>query len=513
MMTPAGREPLHLPFMLALFAALLLVPEFPSPSVRPTAGWRGWYVLLYAPETAPAVEAALAAWGDPTVSRRTATVQIDAFAEIETLPVSAIAERLDQRDPRLDGWVSGIDGYFRATGPAGSSFVAYVPATRGRLAAWARLRRLLRARGVRTGWRLLEFEPLVMIAGLAGALGFALAVAGSCYPQARRRLPLAAAGALAWLPAILNGSLADVSFCCLALYLWIPEAIGGERRDARSSAGSRQTGVRIGVLLAAAVLVIATGDAAVYRATRMAASIAGMELLGRVSWPFARRRSRRARQRFQPVPILAPQAPAAAPFAAALAAMLLVGIPAAVSRQQVPLPRATSPELSRSRPAASPVPPTAGEGRLAGLAEAVAHVASLQVFAFERVDRGDTGTDTASGALPLEERVRLREYRRGSEPPSLIEAPRTVSQLDAGWIRRTVAGFRVGTVERILVDQRRAVEVRLRAPREPVRSSFAAALVCLVVLGAPVAGPSARRHLKRLGLWGITEPARSSRSR
>ena len=135
MMRRIVRDPRNLPFVLSLIVALLLVPETPSPAVRPTAGWRGWYLLLYHEDAAPAVEAALRAASPGSVSRAAATARIDAFSAIETLPVSALEARLDPLDPRADAWLKGVGGYFQAVN-GGPVAVAYVPATRGRIAAW-----------------------------------------------------------------------------------------------------------------------------------------------------------------------------------------------------------------------------------------------------------------------------------------------------------------------------------------------------------------------------------------
>src|SRR5512137_1623135 len=177
------RDPLHLPFAIAMLAALLAAPELPSPTARPSAAWRGRYVLLYREAAAPAVEAALAAAAAGSVSRTGATVRIDAFSEIETLPVDAVGKRLDELDPRRDAWLSGVQRYFHARDGGNELLAAYVPASSGRFMAGLRLARAFRAVGVpRTGWRLLELEPLVLLPVPAAALGFALFLAGWLRP-------------------------------------------------------------------------------------------------------------------------------------------------------------------------------------------------------------------------------------------------------------------------------------------------------------------------------------------
>ncbi|MCX7028918.1 MAG: hypothetical protein NTU62_02220 [Spirochaetes bacterium] len=505
-------DPRNLPFVLSVILALMLVPEIPSPAVRPTSGWRGWYVLLYREAAAPAVEAALQAAAPGSVSRATAIVRIDVFSEIETLRVAALEARLDPLDSRMDAWLSGVPRYFQAWDGGRRLVAAYVPATRGRIAAWLRFARTFDADGVPRGsWQLLELEPLARISVPVAALGFALAVAWCLRRETRRGLLLAAAGIFAWLPGLLNGGPSDLCFVCTALYFWMPRAADGVRHahGRRSSPQSGRAGMRIGVLLGVAVAVIATGDAAVYRATRMGASMLCLELLAELAWPLLQLRSplRQGRGRFEPVPILAPpRRTVFAPLAAALAAGLLVTVPAGLSRLQVPLPRQVSLAGAGSRTGIEAAVRARDAGRLPGLAEAVGHAASLQTIAF----------GAAEGTSPLlparEERVRLREYADGSGG-SLIEAPRTVVRFDPGWLDLAVAGFRSGTVERLLIEQRRAVEVRFRAPWAALLQAVPAALACLALLGAPLVGPAARRLLMRLGLWAITEPARRRRTR
>jgi hypothetical protein len=248
----------------------------------------------------------------------------------------------------------------------------------------------------------------------------------------------------------------------------------------------------------------------------MGASLLCLELLAGLAWPALLTRSspRRAGHRFEPVPIRAPRVPAIVPFGAAIAALLLAAAPTGVSRLRTPLPLPVSLACAGSW-AGIEAAARAGDGvRLPGLAEAVSHAASLQTMAFGPVVAGDAETGAVSAPFPPREgRVLLREYRDGSGAGSLIEAPRTVSRFDPGWLGRLVAGFRVGTVERLLVAQRRAVEVRVRAPWTSLRQAVPAAFALLVLLGVPLAGPAARRHLMRLGLWAITEPARSRRTR
>lgn len=519
MLRRIARDPRNLPFVLAMVAGILVVPEIPSPACRPTSGWRGWYVLLYREAAADAVEAALPLARPGSVSRVSATARIDAFSEIEVLPIADLDARLDPLDPRMDGWLAGAGDYFRAGNAGPLAVSAYVPATRGRIETVLRLGRAFRAAGVpRDGWRLVELDPLAAPAAPAAALVFATVVAWWLGTRIGRGLLLAAAGVLVWLPGLLNGGPADLCICCLSLYLWLPGALEEERDiDGRRSLPSPGgVGMRIGVLLAAAAAVIAADDAAVYRSFRMAASTLGLALLAELAWSFPRMRppARRPGHRFAPVPILSPRKPSFVPLAAGLAAALLVAAPSCLSQLRLALPRPVSLAPAASRKGIEDASRARGEDSLPGLADAVSHAVSLQTAAFGTVAAGVGGTGGAGTLLPPQEgRVLLLEYADGSAPTSLVEAPRTVVRFEPGWLDRVAAASRAGTVERLLVDQRRAVEVRTLPLRTTLVRALPAALVWLLLLGAPLAGPAARRLLMRLGLWAITEPARRRRTR
>jgi hypothetical protein len=507
------RDPRNLPFAIAVLVALLAVPDIPSPVMRPSAGWRGRYVLLYRERVAPAVEAALDAAARGSVSRRTATVRIDAFSEIETLPMAAVGTRLDTLDPRWDAWLSGIHRFFRASDGGGALVAAYLPAACGRLVIGLRLARAFRAGGVPGGsWRLLELEPLVALPVPAAALCFAFIVAGGLRRSRRHGLRAAVPGVLVWLPGLLNGGMPELFLCCTALHFWIPralEAVPAPRGwcDPRRP-GS--TGARLGALLCVAGAVIAANDAAVYRIARMSASVLSLVLLTELSEPLHRLHSgaRRTPGRLEPVPIRTSRRKAAlAPLAAVVAAVLIAALPAFASPLRLPLPQPAAVVRAASWLGIAVAGREGDPNRLPALEEAVAHAAALQTVAF-----GDVGT--ASPSLPPRDgRVLLREYVSVDGSGSLAEAPRTVARFDPAWSARFIAGSADGSVERLLAEQRRETEVRVRPPWATLPSALPAALACLLVLAAPPAAAALRRLLIRLGLWAITDPAQSSRTR
>ena len=338
MLRRLARDARNLPFVLALLVALLIVPEIPSPVVRPTAGWRGRYVLLHREDAGPAVAEALAAIEPGAVSRSTATVKIDAFAEIETVRVDALAARLDPLDPRRDAWIDGVDGLFRARRGDEVLAAAYVPATRGRIAAWLLLDRALRAAGAqRESWRLLELEPAPALAAVLAALAFAFGAAGQL-PRARRGIMvLAALGVLVWLPGLLNGGPGMLWPCSAALFLWIPRAA------IPAPATSPATGARIGAILVISIAAFVPGDAVLYRAGRMLASLLCLELLAVMPWEALVPMPPRARRRH----------PSWAPIAAFAAAVILVALPPALEPVAGPAPVRghTSPRLTVPRDA------------------------------------------------------------------------------------------------------------------------------------------------------------------
>jgi hypothetical protein len=512
MLRRLARDARNLPFVFALLVALVVVPEIPSPVTRPSAGWRGRYVLLHREDAGPAVAEALAAVEPGTVSRSTATVKIDAFAEIETVRVDTLEARLDPLDPRRDAWIDGVDGLFRARRGDERFFTVYVPATRGRIAAWMRLRGALRAARAPGGsWRLLELEPVSTLAPVVAAIAFFLAVAGRLRRSRRGFWVLAALGLLAWLPGLLNGGAGMLWPCCAALFLWIPRAAAAPAprigHRTATPAASSATGARIGVILAVALAALLPGDAVVYRAGRLLASLFCLELVAIAPW-----------EALAPMPLHTRHRLSAwAPVAALAAAAILVALPPVLTRLQVPLPRAVSLSTGGSLEGLSAVASIhernerAGSTGLPGLPEAVAHARALAVSAFVPI-----GSRAGSGGSALrddEERVLLREYRFATDGSAVADAPVTVARLEPGWLERFLEGSRDGSAERLLLEQVRAVEVRMRAARDPLLRSLPAALVVLVLLGASLVVPAARRPLIRLGLSGITEPAPRRRTR
>jgi len=507
------RDPRHLPFAIAVLAALLVVPEIPSPAARPGAAWRGRYVLLYREAAAPAVEAALAAAATGSVSRTGATVRIDAFSEIETLPVAAVGERLDELDPRRDAWLSGVGRYFRATDGRRGFAVAYVPASCGRLVAGVRLARAFRAAGVpRAGWRLLELEPLVLLPVPLAALWFALFLAWWLRPRSRRGTLVAILGAAVWLPGLLNGGLPDLFLFCTAFCLWTPRVLGAGtaargRLDPHAPAAE---GISLGALLCVAAAVVAADGAAVYRIARAGASMLSLGLLAELGEPLGRLATARTRTagRFEPVPIRARRrGPPLVPAAGVLAAALLAAAPAMMSHLRIPFPRAAFLAAGDEPSLAVTADRGADADRLPGLAEAVAHAASLQALAF-----ANAGAPPPA-APPRDGRVIVRDYAGPNAAGSLVETPRTVARFDPDWAGRAVRSAALGSVERMLAEQRRPVEVGARPVRAALPRSLPAALACLFVLAARSAAQTVPRPLIRFDLWAITDAARSRRTR
>lgn len=511
------REPRTLPLVLAALLALAVAPELPSPAPRPTAGWRGWYAVVCHAAAAPVVEASLRQADPRSISRTSATVKIDAFSSIEALPVAELDARLDPLDPRRDAWLAGVGGYFRAEDAGVELVTAYVEATRGRLATRRRLARAFDASGVpRDGWRLADLEPLATLARPAAALCFAIALAWWLRRGAPRSMALAAIGALAWLPGLLNGGLPDLCVCCASLYLWLPRATAPERDPGGrlSPEPPGRTAMRIGVLLAVTAAAIAADGAALYRTARTTASALELELLA-AAWPLLRPRTpkRSARRRFAPVPIRAPRRSALAPFAAGLAAFGIAAAPLCRPQLRMPLPTPVSLARAGSRRGIEAAARSAGPASLPGLAEAVGHAASLQMLAFTPVVGDGMAAGRRTPPPPRDARVRIRGFTEGADGVSLVETPVTVARFESGWLERLVAGFPVGALEGLLLDQHRAVVVRVRALRAGLSGTMPVALLVFALLGAPLAGPSARRLLMRLGLWAITEPAHRRRTR
>jgi hypothetical protein len=114
----------------------------------------------------------------------------------------------------------------------------------------------------------------------------------------------------------------------------------------------------------------------------------------------------------------------------------------------------------------------AAGGDLANLADYISHRAFQEGLAFAR---------PYSFPSP-EERLVIPSFLEGAQGPELVRADTVALRRDEAWLGRTLAGAPAGSVARLLVDQGRAVPVRLQPARGLGVGAAAALLYGIVVL-------------------------------
>lgn len=445
------------------------------------------------------------------VSRYTAQVSVNTFSGYEQIPVYRLADRLDSADPRLDPYLRAAGNYFALPDRRGVSELAYVRSDRGPLFLAQRLARLASGKALR--FRILELDPLssLLRAAFVAAGGWLLI----------RRMPgsvprfLLVLGLLPWLLRASAGDALDL-FAFFFLYpLWLrasllvmnrPASAEGARRRAarrRRRAWPRLEWTRHGppAVLAgaglAALLLVAPGP----RHLPGSALAAAADLCLLVLFPAAtaRRRAPEGHRPFQAVPIMsspsllpgrrpAPTSwhytPAAWALPLLLAALPLVSVPVLwlakyVGGQEVPSLQGVRPASAAfSWAGLSRLPLTNGSDGLPDLADFVAHRAFQESLGFHRPYR-----------LPQpDERLYLSTYLPARDGKAMLMSSRVVKRFSDSWLRLTLASAPPGSLERLLLDQGRAAEVRAMRETQlfdsarPLARGAAAALFLLVLL-------------------------------
>jgi hypothetical protein len=452
---------------------------FPGGSERPTRVWRGYETLLVSPREAGGggLARVVKALGPGVVSELTAPVTFWDFTGIASVPLARLDERIDSSDPRHDPVMGDLGRYFRSRAVDGASWhVVFVPARRPPLVDYARAAGALGpARG---GWRLLEFDPLQVLVGMVGLLGFAALLAWPGRRDGPVRFAVAAAGVFLWVPYLLGGGLARLALSLLLLSSWYRAADvlivlhGWDEQLLREVRGP--LGVFLAQAGAALVVLLPAGGFSSGELLALCGPVAGCVLLivsmalywGRVT------RSRR-RRKFEPVPIVRPAALAAAPGQAGF----LFALAALIVSAAVP--------LARSVPVATPVGVlgvrdfsweslgllgrTAISARLADSSDLLTHEAWQETLAFGR----------PWGMPRPDERVYVRGFLIGPGNGAIVAVPRKVKVFDTAWLTATLRRAPPGSVEALLLAQGRPMAV---GQRSGARSLFREAPVALLVM-------------------------------
>jgi hypothetical protein len=106
-----------IPTAIALYLTALVVPFLLQD--LPEGNWRGYLQFSVDENLAAEVEEVLKTSGHEVVSRRTTMVRFNTFMGnegSEEIPLSAIGERFDPLDPRLDPYIINLDRYFSLPG-------------------------------------------------------------------------------------------------------------------------------------------------------------------------------------------------------------------------------------------------------------------------------------------------------------------------------------------------------------------------------------------------------------
>ncbi len=478
--------------------------------------WKGYYTVGFE-GSAPAGGLLSRLEREPgilaVVSRYGALVSVNDFSGYERIPVCQLAERMESGDLRLDPYLRSAGNYFRPADGRGFSELAYVRTDRGPLFLALRLARL--ASGTALRFRILELDPLssLLRAAFVAAGGWLL----------MRRMPasaprfLLALGLLPWLLRALAGEARDL-FAFFFLYpLWLQagllvlsrtaEAKRGRRAAARRRrrGGSSPEWARLG----APALLVGVGTAALLLVApglrhlpgSALAAAADLCLLALFPAVASRRRAQEEHRPFRAVPILSPAlppllparkrvrtswhyTPAAWAMPLLLAALPLLSVPAlwlARDRggREVPSPQgAGAGSAGLSWAGLSRLPLTSTAEGLPNLADFVAHRAYQESLGFNRPYR-----------LPrADERLYLSAYLPARDGKAMLMSSRVVKRFSDSWLRVTLASAPPGSIQRLLLDQGRAVEVlrmretRLFASARPFARGAAATLFLLILL-------------------------------
>ncbi len=455
----------YLPPFVSAFIVILCAFVFPG-APRWTSLWKGSFVLILREgsdaERRFEEAAGSAAFPSGAIARTTAPVQYNGFSGLESAVVASIA--LDDADPRFDPFLKGLNGYFASAD--GSWRIAYIPAACSAAGLYARLAASLGMPGGGS-WRLADFDPVCALLSMALAAAAAYLLART--PGRKHSLQKAAAAvfAAAWLPPLLGGGpgVAWVFFVFSAA--WVPlstECAGYAEALGRKSGGKKNPPVRglaeslfrfilTAVLASAAYCAVLGSSAAALFSFGMETMIA----LLAASATFALAGSAGGRTGVAQ-PGRRALAKEKTPFWRTqtavffMAAFLFSSASAAV-------------QTFRYSGLSSPYPVqgaggigwewieketgTVGKDSLPDFAQAAAHQAYLAGFDYGR-----------PYAVPKRgERVVMREYKQDPASLRIRESLTTIAEFDSAWLAGIMERARTGSVERMLLDQGKPVQV------------------------------------------------------
>lgn len=471
-------------FAPALAAAILLLAWLPSArgiAPKTTRLWKGYYTLLVRTDRVgeERVRRALKSIAPGVVSSETAMVS---FSDLETTTACSLSElpgRLDAGDPRFDGYLRDLGGYFTGSAKGAEMQVAYIPAPRTSVATFRKLSRLLGAPS-RGRWRLAEYDPVEKVLVLLAAIAFGLLAsvpASASRHRGKEGLPgLALCCMACWLPFLASGGIAELAFT-LALFppwLSLARALGASSPAARRARGSAS--VTYGGFAAAALagLLLVAGFSwfrLLGALCSLACSVLILFLPRSVSrlwktWNRTRAFPSAMLVRLSRVPLR--RGPAVALLLVAspvlLALVALARAPFAPLPSRLPGIRDFSWSALREMDARR----SANDGeRLPDIVDFVTHSAYQQTLTFGR-----------ASALPTrDERVTVMEYAVNPSTDAIVSRPRTVKSFDSAWLDSLTRSPAVSSIERLLLEQGKPVRVEGAPARRALAREIAAAVL------------------------------------
>ncbi|MGO9307955.1 MAG: hypothetical protein ACLQDL_02895 [Spirochaetia bacterium] len=458
---------------LALALAALWLTNLSGVGGLPTRVWRGYETLTVHADAVPpgALEEVVRRLGPGVVSGLTASVTFWNFTGIDEVPVDRLDARIDPRDPRHDRVMDALPGYFRTSGESASLAggvdrtgewrIAYIPARRPAAADYARIAAAL---GLpwHGAWRLAEFDPVMFLVSLAGLFGLAALRASAGAGDRRERRAIAVAGALLWIPFLLPGDVARLSLALLSLAAWLQAMdpfIALHGWDEKLLRESRDPLVKmLAAAGAGAALLFLAGGFSVAALLAYAGSLAASGLVVialALLWGRARRPRRRPKK-FEPVPIVGPAGRPSRPGVAGAmlvsAAILLASAICVLRSVPVPTPLAVFAARDFSWGSLARLGRETRAQQLPDISDLVTHEAFQETLSFGR----------PWGPPRRDERVYVREFSIDPRAGTIVPGMRRVKVFDAAWLDSVLHRTPPGSIERLLVSQRRPVAVALR---------------------------------------------------
>ncbi|TVR30033.1 MAG: hypothetical protein EA404_13365 [Spirochaetaceae bacterium] len=440
--------------------------------------WSGYYLLLVDPEAdcEQLVERLNAARFERVIAACTATVALNRFGSLETVPLPTVAARLDPVDPRLDPYIRSLPDWFRTTSNGQPAAIVYLASEENPWLAYRSLAAALNDDG--TWWHFAEWDlqGALVFSAVFGLIALLLIVRGRGYRTA------ALAAALPWLPWLVFGGLpafgVAVSVYCSAVGTM--EVGARAVRDRRN--GPLLAGLAWLTIAVAVSVLVYPGDgfygrlAVVAGSSGTAAAVLALLLL---RWRDYRLSEHRL---FTPLPITRTRRWRRMAAPGVLRAVLVLALAAPLLYAVLPQPEV--PHLPEPEPIDGDhhnfetlhrLADHRAAGALPNLSDYVAHRAFQEAFMYRR----DWG-------VPQQDEV-LTRPRFVRNQTQLERSDETIVEYTRAWLDRVLRESPRYGVEAILLAQPAAVQV-VRRPKTKVyfgRSFLARHAILMIVVAAP----------------------------